>query len=633
MSNIIATYLIFPNDITSTGTGTITIEDLGFDKRAVANFTDVAKNINISYTGQPNISASPDILAEEAIIELNGQLQPNYGPNYLSLQLVESSTNPEPEVEPEVVPNDGEEEVDVYVVRSSIPTDGPRGQISFEFREIDGQKEIGCLGELFTDTYNTEEFSFPIQGQSAILADKTTMDFDYRGLADSVLETMNNNIKELSGGLEEFGVLEIVETQTEPPQNFYNYTITGKIIDGGNLDPLADVLIEDDVKSAGLVGSLTYSESSGDFVLMGEYQKDKNFTLTFSLEGYQTKANFSPFKNTEDNILILRKDIGIIELNTSQVNKEEIIKEAPLEDLQVKSVAVAEQLKDPQGFFIDAFLQRLVKQLKTQMLPFVLQQLAAFGITNAAAAIGKSPEDLSVICPASMDELKIAIEKKDKLTKQLNNLFESLNTVKDSISFLNQAVTVADVVFQALSAVILAFPSIPFAPDITKFFTSKIPSFPTPSQNKSVQEVIAIVIGKAKIILTSVELVLNILLQLLQKLLTYMALLDSLLEKCATDMGANDLLATQENISLDLLESTQDQALQGNSVVTNISGFEMSVISVDGTTNEQLKRRRAIARNKDGVIMLQGEPSFSSNDQILINELVFYIKQNDLKAN
>ena len=30
--------------------------------------------------------------------------------------------------------------------------------------------------------------------------------------------------------------------------------------------------------------------------------------------------------------------------------------------------------------------------------------------------------------------------------------------------------------------------------------------------------------------------------------------------------------------------------------------------------------------------MLQGEPSFSSNDQILIDELIFHIEQNDLKA-
>ena len=58
----------------------------------------------------------------------------------------------------------------------------------------------------------------------------------------------------------------------------------------------------------------------------------------------------------------------------------------------------------------------------------------------------------------------------------------------------------------------------------------------------------------------------------------------------------------------------------------------MSVIPVEGDTNEELKRRRAVARNSQGIIMLQGEPSYSSNDQILIDELVFYIQQNDLKA-
>ena len=101
-----------------------------------------------------------------------------------------------------------------------------------------------------------------------------------------------------------------------------------------------------------------------------------------------------------------------------------------------------------------------------------------------------------------------------------------------------------------------------------------------------------------------------------------------LLQECAN----NSLLQNQESISNDLLKATQQQSLQGNPVVTNVNGFEMAVISVEGTTNDQLLRRRAIARNQAGIIMLQGEPSFSSNDQILINELIFYIKQNDLKA-
>ena len=45
-----------------------------------------------------------------------------------------------------------------------------------------------------------------------------------------------------------------------------------------------------------------------------------------------------------------------------------------------------------------------------------------------------------------------------------------------------------------------------------------------------------------------------------------------------------------------------------------------------------LKRRFAIAKNKRGVIQLRGESSFSASDQVLIDELIFYIQQNDLKA-
>jgi len=45
------------------------------------------------------------------------------------------------------------------------------------------------------------------------------------------------------------------------------------------------------------------------------------------------------------------------------------------------------------------------------------------------------------------------------------------------------------------------------------------------------------------------------------------------------------------------------------------------------------KRRYAVAKNRDGVIPLKGEPSLSSSDQILIDELAFYIQQNDLKPN
>ena len=58
----------------------------------------------------------------------------------------------------------------------------------------------------------------------------------------------------------------------------------------------------------------------------------------------------------------------------------------------------------------------------------------------------------------------------------------------------------------------------------------------------------------------------------------------------------------------------------------------MDVVTLTDQSINGLERRQATAKNSQGIIMLKGDPSFSSNDQILIDELVFYIKQNDLKA-
>ena len=58
----------------------------------------------------------------------------------------------------------------------------------------------------------------------------------------------------------------------------------------------------------------------------------------------------------------------------------------------------------------------------------------------------------------------------------------------------------------------------------------------------------------------------------------------------------------------------------------------MGVVTVGENTGNDLRRRQAVARNSQGIIMLQGDPSYSSNDQILIDELVYYIQQNKLKA-
>jgi len=93
---------------------------------------------------------------------------------------------------------------------------------------------------------------------------------------------------------------------------------------------------------------------------------------------------------------------------------------------------------------------------------------------------------------------------------------------------------------------------------------------------------------------------------------------------------SDNQLLVQSQISQQILDSTKKQSNQLSPLVTNVNGFDMGIESEQHT--KSLKRRRAIAKNKNEVVMLKGEWSFSADDQILIDELVFFIQQNDLKA-
>ena len=65
---------------------------------------------------------------------------------------------------------------------------------------------------------------------------------------------------------------------------------------------------------------------------------------------------------------------------------------------------------------------------------------------------------------------------------------------------------------------------------------------------------------------------------------------------------------------------------------TGEDGFEISVEVDQQSKTGELYKRRAIGKNSAGVTILKGEGSFSAEDQILIDELSFYIVQNNLKA-
>ena len=212
-------------------------------------------------------------------------------------------------------------------------------------------------------------------------------------------------------------------------------------------------------------------------------------------------------------------------------------------------------------------------------------------------------------------KLNKIIKLKNDLTKQLNNIYKTLNTIKVGVETVKKVISVADILVKTIVPIFNISPIAGFgAPDFSK------PILPVIDKTKDI-------IKKFKVISSTTAMTLSILTDIVQKILNLLSLLDSLVEGCAIE-GA----LPQEQISEDLLEATQQQSQQLSPVVTNVNGFEMDVIPINNVTVGGLKRRQAIARNQAGIIMLKGEPSFSSNDQILIDELTYYIQQNNLKA-
>ena len=380
-----------------------------------------------------------------------------------------------------------------------------------------------------------------------------------------------------------------------------DYVLIGKIVNNDN-QPISEAVI------TSALGESTTSQENGDFTLIGKYIPGQIFIVNIFATDYGQKT-INPFNLKKQ--LKNNGGLGIIKLKPSKLDLEEAIsQELPLSVDQIRSLQLSKmdfEMAKQQA------MNNLIKQIKTVLLPQVLTLIAAFGISKAKDALGKKFGDMNATCPANLDELNALIKKKNRLTKTLNNILKFLTTVRVGVIGLNATITVAEIVVKTLGSSYNLAPIAGLgAPDVSK---------PVGKARDRIEEELK----KYKLISSATIIVLTILIQILQIILDYLKLLDSLVQGCAIEGQL-----PQEQLSQNLLEATQEQSQQLSPVVTNINGFEMGVIPVDSAVIGGLKRRQAIARNPSGIIMLRGEPSFSSNDQILIDELVYYIQSNNL---
>jgi len=300
-----------------------------------------------------------------------------------------------------------------------------------------------------------------------------------------------------------------------------------------------------------------------------------------------------------------KEDLGIVKLTPQNTQIElDKLKLSQFTDIEIEFLSLE---KKDWKYYIQEQLNEQIITLKETLLPVIISLIAEFGISKATEMLGKKLDDLKT-CP-NKNKIDSIIKRKNKLVKILNNILKLVETTLKVAGVTQGVITVLNIALPIIKNTPIPPPLDPTGA-ITVQKNDKIPKVETALKLTSALN-------------TSILTILVILRQNLVLAINLLNMLDNLIQDCYPEAELSD-------ISTELIALTQEQSQQQSPVVTNANGFKIGV-ETEKTTST-LKRRRAIAQNKGGVVMLKGEWSFSSIDQILIDELVFYIQTNDLKA-
>ena len=320
-------------------------------------------------------------------------------------------------------------------------------------------------------------------------------------------------------------------------------------------------------------GNSVTTDIDGNFEI--EVDKPKNqieakaYQLFFNKSKYIINVS-SPYKGNGE----VKSDVGVITL--MEIKKPKF----PQIQLDIPEIEVLTLPEKDTKYWSKEKILQILKEVLQRLLPIIQAMLLEFGMK---------------LLNEKLEEL---VNKKNKLVRQINNLMKTIDGALKFLGFTEGILTIAEVSVKSINAT-----PVP-TPPIVPFTVTQLEA----------------VIETSNSIISSTTSLLTILRTVLDQVLTPLNQLDMLIQQCYPD-------ADQVQLSEELQVLTKESQ---SPKITIVNGFTMDV--EQEITEKPLKRKRALAKDTSGVTVLKGEWSFSSIDQILIDELVFYIQTNNLKA-
>ena len=222
-----------------------------------------------------------------------------------------------------------------------------------------------------------------------------------------------------------------------------------------------------------------------------------------------------------------------------------------------------------------------------------------------------------------------------QLTIERNNIVNSLNNIGKNLTRISTLLTGVSAFFNIIIPLIKNTRNIKIAAN--QALASLPPGTPVPAQIPYIINSLSDVsdflrfkdIGTPKIpelkgSLNSVVLTISVIGTYILQAKALLDVIDTYVKKC-------DQYATLDPISkeIDDIANSQAQASQTQNQVT-YNGFVIEIEEIPYTPT--VIRRRAVGKNQTGIVLIQTELSFTTDDQTLINELKLIIDRDNLKA-
>lgn len=386
------------------------------------------------------------------------------------------------------------------------------------------------------------------------------------------------------------------------------FTIEGRLYDKITSEPIEGAKVEPLLA----LGKKTFTDKNGEFIINIELPvlPFNNKALVESKLTY-TKSGYIPqYAELLTQKREVKSDLKAKPLINTKLAADQAV-EGVKEEVYSK-IAEASKLAAslPEKILLvrRKAIEKFTNAILFKLLPLAIGLMLVFGIT-------KIKDKNKKICPTP-SQLKKAVKTRNSIARQINQIYVMvIVNVGLAVLFNYISIQLRGIRMQITT---LPFPvAVPPGVGVPQSLLSGLQNIKDilktladANKKLNIQLIIALIFFIAAMIILSMIL----------------KTVDSLIFECAQD----------QDIELEELNpAIQDLANGGNNdIVTpnQVAGFTLEVVELDKNSIGKYKRRQAVGKNSQGVILVRGDQSFSNDDSALINELIFYIRSNDLKA-